>query len=221
MSGGQGNGRESGIAAALAVLVRHGLAPERSAALARELGAPVLFDGDDAMFKALLPQVDTYFEYGCGQSTRYALDHSEAIICAVDTNPDWAARTRALAGPERLQVQWVDVGPVGDWGYPLSFAKRDSFAQYTDWFWTLGLQPDLVVIDGRFRVACFLTTLQRAAPGTTILFDDYTGRPQYHVAEEFLPVIERCGRQARFEVDASARGKVSDDLVASFRNVVA
>lgn len=38
---------------------------------------------------------------------------------------------------------------------------------------------------------------------TVILFDDYRDRPWYHVVADFLPVKDRCGRQALFEVPAS------------------
>ena len=31
----------------------------------------LLFNGDDKLFKDLIKNVDTYFEYGCGKSTEY------------------------------------------------------------------------------------------------------------------------------------------------------
>ena len=35
------------------------------------------------------------------------------------------------------------------------------------------LVPDLILIDGRFRVCCFLSSLKYGNVGTKILFDDY------------------------------------------------
>ena len=32
---------------------------------------------------------------------------------------------------------------------------------------------DCVLVDGRFRVCCFLTSLKNAEQGTRIIFDDY------------------------------------------------
>ena len=112
------------------------------------------------------------------------------------------------------------MGEVSDWGNPTSFKNRENFSAYANWFWTLNIEPDLVVIDGRFRVLCFLTSIKFAPVGTIILFDDYANRPFYHVAEEFLTVGERCGRQALFEVDERAKKLVNDDVIAEFRNVV-
>ena len=86
--------------------------------------------------------------------------------------------------------------------------------------WQKQIAPDLVLIDGRFRVFCFLTSVNLAPVGTKILFDDYTNRPFFHVAEEFCEKIETFGRQALFEVSQSAKEKVTDEIVASFQNVI-
>jgi hypothetical protein len=54
------------------------------------------------------------------------------------------------------------------------------------------------LVDGRFRVCCFLTSLKYAEPGTKIIFDDYFNRPQYYLVEEYLKPVEKCNRQALF-----------------------
>lgn len=36
--------------------------------------------------------------------------------------------------------------------------------------------PDLVLIAGRFRIVCFMSSLLNAQPGTRIVFDDYRDR---------------------------------------------
>jgi len=40
--------------------------------------------------------------------------------------------------------------------------------------------------------------LKFADAGTRILFDDYTNRPQYHIAENYVPRVRVCGRQCLF-----------------------
>ena len=122
-------------------------------------------------------------------------------------------------GEERLHLCWVDVGKLAAWGHPESFEKRHNFPEYANWMWDQGAKPDLILIDGRFRIFCFLTSLLRACPRTLILFDDYSDRSVYHVVEEFLPVTDRCGRQALFEVTSSARALVDQELLLSFQNV--
>ena len=183
----------------------------------------ILFDGDDALFKNLISEVKTYFEYGCGKSTEYMYKKSNASIFSVDTSKEWAAKTLNLSkdsNRERLNVKWIDVGDVADWGYPISFEKKQNFVKYANWFWEFGLKPDLVVIDGRFRILCFLTSIKFASIGTQIIFDDYTNRPFYHVAEDFLKIKDTCGRQALFEVDKGSKKLVDESVISEFKNII-
>lgn len=183
----------------------------------------VLFDGDDFLFKSLIKDVKIYFEYGSGLSTIYVYKNSNCKIFTVDTSKLWVKKIKKLTlsqKSDRLNIKWVNVGDVGDWGYPKSFIMRENFLVYANWFWKKNQSPDLVLIDGRFRVFCFLTTLKYAPQGTKILFDDYLTRPFYHLVEEFLPVIDRCGRQVLFETSLETKNKISDQVLLSFQNVI-
>ncbi|MCX2522765.1 hypothetical protein [Larsenimonas rhizosphaerae] len=159
-----------------------------------------LFDGDDALFKRLAGESQCYGEYGVGQSTRWMAKHTNARLESVESDERWAVSVRTdIAVPERATVRYCDTGPVGDWGRALSYKHRDRFEDYINGWWPEGISPDLVLVDGRFRVACFLTSLLNAAPGTRLLFDDYCNRPYYHLVEEFVTPAESCGRQMLFE----------------------
>ena len=163
-----------------------------------DVNAP-LFDGDDLLFKSLAAKCRTYAEYGCGASTVWILRNTSARVHCVDSSRDWIDHVRAQSDAgDRLHAQWADLGPVGKGGRPVSYARRAGFSAYTDWFWQQDIAPDLVLIDGRFRVCCFLTALKHSAAGTKILFDDYTNRAHYHVVEEFIAPQSTCGRQALF-----------------------
>jgi len=183
----------------------------------------VLFDGDDRLFKSVTEECRVYGEYGCGKSTRWILGNTGATVYAVDTNKAWIesvqSETNAAA---RLVPQWIDVGELGDWGRPVSYAKRSNFQSYTDWIWSHGARPQVVLIDGRFRVCCFLTCLKYAPDGTKLLFDDYTNRTHYRVVEEFADLAEVCGRQALFVVSRKAQvdSERLDQLINQFRMVL-
>ena len=181
-----------------------------------------LFDGDDELFKNLIKKSNIYFEYGCGLSTEYVYKNTNCKIFSVDTSLDWINKIKNIEKKEenRLNLTWIDVGDIGDWGYPLSYKKRENFSKYANFFWTLNLKPDLVLIDGRFRVYCFLMILKYALEGTKVLFDDYTNRSYYHVAEEYLPIIEKCGRQVLFEITGELKKNINDTEILSFSNVL-
>lgn len=182
-----------------------------------------LFEGSDEVFKEIVKTCRVYGEYGCGQSTLWVAANTSALICAVDTSRVWVDKVKdSVIDKDRADIKWIDLGEVGDWGRPVSYGKREDFNQYTDWIWSQSTRPDCVLVDGRFRVACFLTSLLKAEAGTTIIFDDYTNRPYYHVVEELLPVARQCGRQAIFIVPklTVAQQESAGVLLDKFRYVM-
>ena len=183
-----------------------------------------LFDGDDLLFKDEVKKVDVYGEYGCGKSTKWVLNNTSTDVIAVDTSSEWVSAVKKdnESDNDRLKIHHSNLGGVGDWGRPLSYEKIDSFSDYTDFLWKQKKTPKLVLVDGRFRVCCFLTSLKFAEEGTTILFDDYTNRLHYHFVEKYVSRFKECGRQCMFVVPSKAdidMVELEKDIV-SFRNVM-
>ncbi len=147
-----------------------------------------LFDGDDALFKDEVQKVDVYAEYGCGKSTTWVLKNTTASVISVDTSSEWIDTVREdnSSDGDILDIHHSQLGEVGGWGRPLSYEKSDFFSDYTDYVWSQSNTPKLVLVDGRFRVCCFLTSLKFAKEGTKIIFDDYTNRPHYHFVEKYV-----------------------------------
>jgi|LakMenE18May11ns_1017448.scaffolds.fasta_scaffold9924938_3 hypothetical protein len=86
--------------------------------------------------------------------------------------------------------------------------------------WEQSLLPDVVLIDGRFRVACFLASVLSATKFTQIFFDDYVDRDYYHVVEEIMKPMRFCGRQAIFEVEELEDRQKAENLLISFTHVM-
>lgn len=184
----------------------------------------ILFDGDDALFKELTQDARIYGEYGCGQSTNWILNKTSAKVVAVDTSEIWVNKvTQAnVKNSHRLNIRHVNLGEVGAWGRPIDYSKRDFFDEYTDFIWKQPEKPDIVLVDGRFRVCCFLTCLKLANEGTRILFDDYIDRPFYHIVENHAPRLKVCGRQCLFTVPPKSEidfDALNGDILA-FRHVM-
>lgn len=174
----------------------------------------LLFDGDSALFEEAAAGVKTYFEYGVGLSTVWIDQNTDASIVGVDTSVEWRDKVAAKVSNERHHLKFIDVGPLGGWGMPLGFSARQNFSVYVDGPWSEGTDADLVLIDGRFRISCFLNSLVRGAAGTKIIFDDYCDRPAYHVVEEFLEPETRTDRQALFVIPE----KVDTQKISSARD---
>jgi hypothetical protein len=142
-------------------------------------------------------------EYGSGGSTVLAAKAGAKVV-AVESDKAWGARlAETLAGiSDKAHVHYVDIGPTADWGKPKT---NDGFARFPNYalsVWDrpdLG-EPDLVLIDGRFRAACLAAVVMRARKPTTVLFDDYIDRKYYHAVEKLAVKEEVVGRMARFTV---------------------
>jgi hypothetical protein len=162
-----------------------------------------------AFFLGRIRQSSCYLEYGCGGSTLLAArSESKPAIISVDSDPDWAERISLECAKEgaTTHIQHCDVGQVGSWGTPIDTRHYMKFPGYMATPWNiareLGLFPDTVLIDGRFRVASFLFSLINAQPGCVIIFDDYFNRPEYSVVEKYCTVKSAYGRMAEFLVES-------------------
>lgn len=145
-------------------------------------------------------------EYGTGGSTVVAAEMPGKILQAVESDPAWDARMRAwlVAHPPRSDVRLhlADIGPTKDRGHPADLASFAKWPGYPQSVWQREdfAQPDTVLIDGRFRLACFLTVLANTMRPVTLLWDDYKGRPKYHRAEVFAKPARMVGRMAIFHL---------------------
>lgn len=153
-------------------------------------------------------KAETILEYGSGGSTILAASLGKKII-SVESSSTWLLELIGSAAEQELPGKiiplYVDVGPTGDWGKPKDESKWKNWLNYPRLPWQYCQQnridPDLVLIDGRFRVACFLATCAYVQKETTVLFDDYEERPHYHIVEKSFEKIDVIdGRMAVFKI---------------------
>lgn len=153
---------------------------------------------------------DVILEYGCGASTLMAAGQDHSLVMAVENDKNWAERVETVLARQhpnhRVRVHWVDTGPTQAWGRPKEKKRGDSWMNYPNyaldiWDQFFFKHPDLVLVDGRFRTACFLTTMLRLQKPVTLLFDDYANRSQYQWIERFAAPSRLVGRMAKFDLE--------------------
>lgn len=158
-----------------------------------------------AWLRAAYEQAEVVLEYGSGGSTVMAAEMGKTVI-AVDSDREWAARVGVYISetvPEaKVHWHWADIGPTGDWGRPQRLKNYRHFARYPLQVWDSDgfSQPDVVLIDGRFRLGCLLAVMFRTRAPVSVYFDDYLNRKGYHRIEDWIAPVESRGRMARFEV---------------------
>lgn len=135
-----------------------------------------------------------YLEYGVGGSTVLAARKSLKTIIAIDSSDEWIHKVKTDIENNvytgNINLLHANLGPTANWGYPNDQLMVKNWPQYYASPWvsyrSLGLSPDLILIDGRFRTPCFLYSLLHCKNGTRILWDDYLNRPEYHFVEQVL-----------------------------------
>lgn len=167
---------------------------------------PHLDDETAAWLEEQLRASRLFLEFGCGGSTLLA-DRLGVRMISVESDPYYAAVVRrALSRPEGAQILTPPMGLTREWGMPLFRRGRKGDRYVSAPFGHLnGEFPDLIFVDGRYRVACVLETAKQAAfvgAAPILLLDDYEGRPHYEVLEGYLGPPDRVGRAAIFRLGA-------------------
>lgn len=176
-----------------------------------QLGAPHLFDNErELMDRVLAGGCERYLEFGLGGSTLLALRHGAKQVVAVDSDPRWvtAAREHPEIRPAiasgAASLLHADIGPTGDWGHPRSMEDKHRWTAYIRLAWEewarRGALPNLIYVDGRFRVACCLSVAlacasrpEGARVARVLLHDMSADRPHYSDVFKVFEMVEQVG----------------------------
>lgn len=159
-----------------------------------------------AYVEARYRAADVILEYGMGGSTAFAAAlPGKTVISVENARPFYDSMMGYFAKvppKARVVLHHQDVGRTKAWGFPADASGWPRYHDYPMSIWRHPdfVQPDLVLIDGRFRVGCFLATLFLTEKPVTVLFDDYTKRGYYHLVEQYAPRAETVGRMVRFDL---------------------
>jgi hypothetical protein len=161
-----------------------------------------------------LSKSTNYLEYGSGGSTLLACSTSNInIIHSVESDLGFINEL-SKEDPiveniqnNRLKFHFANIGETGSWGIPSNKEKVHRWPLYplmpfTDF--KNQTNYDLVLIDGRFRVACAIAVALEN-PNCTVLIHDYFKRPQYWILERVFEITNRIDTlvELRFKNDIS------------------
>lgn len=167
----------------------------------RELGEWVRSRGADGMelrspwwpFMAVnevrrrLPSSATVLEYGGGGSTAW-LEDLGASVLVIEHNSDWADRLKESLASDRVEVRFI---PPQVNGSVVSAAEDGFFDDYVAEVEAVSDGTlDLVIVDGRARVACGLAAASKVRVGGMLLLDD-SDRVRYASLHEELATWPR------------------------------
>lgn len=154
-------------------------------------------------------------EYGVGGSTILAAECNIASLYSLDSDAAWLAKVASQAPVAnmieagRAKLVHADIGPVGKWGKPYNYSYVLRWPSYAKRPWQDGFKPDLVLIDGRFRVSCILQALKNGGPDLKIAVHDFWKRRNYHCVLRFTSVLDRANTLVILKSDGSRSWQAS------------
>ena len=96
--------------------------------------------------------------------------------------------------------------------------KKENWENYPKSIFKHTENFDLILVDGRFRVACALCSIYKMNDDSILLFDDYTPRKQYHVIEPFFEKIETVDSMTVFKKKSNIDLSELEKLIEEYKN---
>ena len=156
-----------------------------------------------ALFIRYISKATNYFESGCGGSTMIACKagSAELRVTSIDSSKEWigtvlnSTHVAEKSAKKLLNMIPIDLGPIGAWGFPkdVSAESKSNWYKYSKAISATGEKYDLVLVDGRFRVACLIEAYL-SNPQASVLIHDFLEPGHHHAYKILLEVSEVVAR---------------------------
>ena len=147
-------------------------------------------------FSSFLKPEKIYFEFGSGGSTNLASYYKLNKIYSVESDVNWHNKIKSLNLPGIIYLT-VDLNSKNDFGHPGNGTTVEDWKKYIQAY-KAEYNADIILIDGRFRVACGLDIFSKIRDDTVVLIHDYTNRDEYHILEDFYIKVKSWDSLAAF-----------------------
>lgn len=156
-----------------------------------------------------LDQAKVYFEFGSGGSTYQALKRNLKIF-SVESDISWHRQIRkdlinftniinsfyqehrinSIFSPE-ITFLTVDLhSKPNSLGWPGKDSTFEDCLRYMRAYNHTKYNADLILIDGRFRVACALNVAKEINTNVIVIWHDFLTRDFYHIALNYFEIID-------------------------------
>jgi len=153
---------------------------------------------DKDLFNKYLNNAQYYFEFGSGGSTYHSsIKQNIKQLYSVESDKEWFDKMiKLIYNKDKLNYFFIDIDAISNnWGYPGKNCSKDAMIKYSDCIRQISsdmaLQLNVILIDGRFRVACCLKCFDVINDDCVILFDDFLNRPHYHIVLNYYDIVEK------------------------------
>ena len=146
---------------------------------------PFMSENEIKAFLYFMKPENIYFEFGSGGSTNLA-SYYKLKTYSVESNLQWHEKLKKNG----IIANYITVDlNAGLYGYPGKKTNITDWKRYIQSY-KKEYNADIILIDGRFRIACALDIFSKIRNDTIILIHDYASRKQYHILERFYIKIK-------------------------------
>ena len=154
---------------------------------------PIMTSKELIAFCYFMKPGNIYFEFGAGGSTNIA-SYYKIKTYSVESDIRWHDKLKS----NNIKVNYITIDlKVKSSGYPGKETNINDWKRYIQAYKT-EYMANIILIDGRFRVACALDIFTKIKNDTIILIHDYTDRINYHIIENYYIKLKTWGRLAAF-----------------------
>lgn len=161
---------------------------------------------DDNAVQQCLIRTKILLQYSCKSYTQEACMRTNIQkVIAVESDKALSDSVyKSIIQKEKLHMVYANLGEIDALGQPTSVEKFKNFHSYMVLPWALAdkymLTPDTILINGPFKIACFLYSLICAQEGAVILFNDFFKNPSYEIVRNYCALEKRHGDMGEFVV---------------------
>lgn len=163
------------------------------------------------LWLSLLTPSTRYFEWGSGFTTRVS-DGICARVTSVEGSEEWHTQMiSSHAWKPTTELKYVDIGPTGLFSMPKDKSRGSSYIHAMD---REEGAFDVVLVDGRFRVACAAAAYEHLAPHHAVLVHDFE-RLHYRPLLRIYDVVNITGTLAHLRKKSPPKSEEAARMVRS------
>lgn len=158
---------------------------------------PYMAKNDIDLFYKYLDNSKIYFEFGSGGSTYQAsIRNNIQTIYSVESDLEWHNKLKTiLKDKNNIKFIYNEMNTIpNSWGNPGPNSTNEQKKNYSNQILLLNENDvktiDLILVDGRFRVACCLKCFDVINNDCFIIVDDFFNRPEYYILSEFYDIVD-------------------------------
>ena len=170
-------------------------------------------DIDLKSFLYFMKPENIYFEFGSGGSTNIA-SYNKMKTFSVESDVKWHEKLKKSG----IIANYITVDlHASSIGYPGIDTNISEWKKYIQAY-KKEYNADIILIDGRFRVACALDIFPKIRNDTLILFHDYKNRNSYHIIERYYIKLQVWDTLALF-IKNSNIDSIEDEIYNKYLKV--